>query len=236
MADAVWPPSLPSPKVADLTETAVDVVVRTAMDAGLPKVRRRFTAAPRPISATLALTRAQVATLDTFFVDTLEGGALTFDWIDHRTGEDAVYRFTTKPQYRPLAPRQAAATEIWRATLELEIIPSAAGSSGGGSDDGAAANYFMGLDESNGHHAAAVGGLAGGDGDDAASMFLIPDILDDDVPPAAEFWPGDHLLFGDDQGETAGASDSGASAGDSLGNTHVLPTSIGGGGIGHTDT
>lgn len=235
MADAVWPPSLPSPKPSEFTETAVDVVVRTSMDAGVPKARRRFTAAPRPISATLTLTRAQVATLDTFFVDTLKGGALTFDWTDHRTGDDAVYRFVSKPQYRPRAPRQAAATEVWVATLELEIIPSAAGSSGGGADDGAAANYFMGLDESGGHHAAAVGGLTGGDSD-TASMFLLPDILEDDVPPAAEFWPGDHLLFGDDQGEDASSGGALVDTGDAYGNTHVLPTSIGGGGVGHSDT
>lgn len=233
MADAVWPPSLPSPKVDDLTESAVELGLRTSMDAGLPKMRRRFTAAPRPISCSLVLTRAQVATLDTFFVDTLEAGTLTFDWTDHRTGDDAVYRFVSKPQYRPRAPRQAAATEVWVATLELEIIPSAAGSSGGGADDGAAANYFMGLDESGGHHAAAVGGLTGGDSD-TASMFLLPDILEDDVPPAAEFWPGDRLLFGDDQGDFIGAGDAGVAVGDSLGDTHILPTSIGGGGIGHT--
>lgn len=230
MADAVWPPSLPSPKVDDLTESAVELGLRTSMDAGLPKMRRRFTAAPRPISCSLVLTRAQVATLDTFFVDTLEGGTGTFDWIDHRTGDDAVYRFTARPQYRPRAPRQAVGTEIWRATLELEIIPSAAGSGGGGSDDGAAANFFMGLDDTG------AGGGAGAEQSQTEEpvTFLIPDILDDDVPPAAEFWPGDHLLFGDDQGDSTFAGDAGVAAGDSLGDTHILPTTIGGGTIGHT--
>lgn len=92
------------------------------MDVGPAKVRRRQTAGVRMFQCELVLTRTQVATLDDFFHDTIDAGALPFTWEHHRTGQPVDYRFTGPPEYTPLAPR-GAGTEYWRATFELEAMP-----------------------------------------------------------------------------------------------------------------
>src|SRR5437870_11881029 len=95
---AVWPASLPQTVFADGYKEEFPMnALRTQMDAGPPKMRRRYTAAFRPFTGTEIFTTAQVATLDTFFVTTLQGGALAFDWSHPRTGAAASVRFTKPP-------------------------------------------------------------------------------------------------------------------------------------------
>lgn len=117
-----WPATLPQVlPVAGYSETPPDTALRTQMDAGPAKVRRRFTAQVRPINATLILTAAQVQILDDFYVTTLEGGALPFDWIHPRDTASpptvVQFRFVRPPQYAALEP------DIWQAPVELEILP-----------------------------------------------------------------------------------------------------------------
>lgn len=69
-------------------------VIRTDMENGPAKSRRRFTAAVRHISGnTDILTDAQVATFDTWFTDTIDDGALAFTATNPRTGATETYRF-----------------------------------------------------------------------------------------------------------------------------------------------
>lgn len=111
-----WPVSLPSLELDGYAETAPDVVLRSQMDAGPAKVRRRFTAGVRPIAGQVTLTAAQTATLDAFYVTDLAGGATPFDWTHPRTGAACVMRFTEPPGYTPVE-------QFYRATLRLEIMP-----------------------------------------------------------------------------------------------------------------
>lgn len=118
MANAVWPPSLP-PQVllAGYAEAPPETVLRTQMDAGPAKLRSRTTAAPRPIGGAVVLTSAQLATLDGFYVATLSGGALPFDWQHPRTLAAATFRFLSPPQYTALGGGH------WQASLSLEAMP-----------------------------------------------------------------------------------------------------------------
>jgi hypothetical protein len=78
VADQVWPPALPqSPRLTDLHESPPYVVVRTAMDAGPAKIRRRFTAGYTTRSMSMPRSGK---TLLYFFLGTVKGGALPFDW------------------------------------------------------------------------------------------------------------------------------------------------------------
>ena len=114
---AIWPSGLPQRPLAEgFTESAVPSVVRTDMDVGPAKMRRRYTAEVRVYSMGLLLTTAQVATLETFYVTTL-GCVEPFDWIDHRTNAAASYRFRSPPSYSEAGPG------YWRATLDLEVLP-----------------------------------------------------------------------------------------------------------------
>ncbi len=118
MANAVWPASLPQKFLQQgYREGFADVLLRTRMDAGPDKVRRRFTAAPRPVRGTMAMTGAQVATLESFFDTTLQGGALPFDWTHPRTGAAVTCRFIEPPEVL------AKSTDRYRVSLVLEVLP-----------------------------------------------------------------------------------------------------------------
>lgn len=115
---ANWPVTLPQSVLQEgFGETLPDTSVRTAMDAGPPKVRRRTTAAVRPISAAIVVDATQASTLETFYLDTLKGGALPFDMVDPRTGVTASFMFAAPPAYVPLSGTH------WRVSLSMERQP-----------------------------------------------------------------------------------------------------------------
>ncbi|MGE0256925.1 MAG: hypothetical protein AB7N54_20245 [Alphaproteobacteria bacterium] len=119
MPNAEWPGELPDDVLVEgYREAFPDLLVRTEMDAGPAKVRRRFTAAVRPLSVRLDLDREQVDDLDEFFSDDLEHGALPFDWTHPRTGDAVTFRFTRPPEIRPDGDGT-----VWLAELQLEILP-----------------------------------------------------------------------------------------------------------------
>jgi len=93
------------------------MVVRTEMDAGPAKLRRRFTAGVRKFQVPLVLSDAQVQALDNFFVTDTAGGSLRFDYMHPRTGAVIKCRFVAPPEYDLVAPSK------WRATLSLEVLP-----------------------------------------------------------------------------------------------------------------
>jgi hypothetical protein len=81
-------------------------------------VRRRFTAAPRPLWVMLRMTSAQVELFEAFVREDLQDGALPFGWVHPRTQEPAMLRLTAPyvlaPQGRGLR---------WRVLLQLEVLP-----------------------------------------------------------------------------------------------------------------
>jgi len=116
MAD--WPVTLPQdPEIQGLVEDAPDGTVRTNMEAGPDKIRRRFTAAPRPFDMSLILTKTQVGTLDDFYVGTLDHGALPFNWHSPRTQSAGEFRFLDRPRYEMVGP------DTYRILLKLELMP-----------------------------------------------------------------------------------------------------------------
>jgi hypothetical protein len=119
LATPVWPSDLPQ-KLEQTTysETLPSVTVRTEMDSGAPKVRRRFTAGIENIQGTMLLTRDEAETLDTWFNETLQGGAVSFQWKHpRRETEDVEMRFLEPPS---LAARGAI---NFTASMSLEVLP-----------------------------------------------------------------------------------------------------------------
>ena len=114
---ASWPGTLPAtPLLRGYAESPPDLTIRTQMDQGPAKIRRRFTAAPRPMRFAFNMTTAQIAILDTFYVTTLSGGALTFTFTNPRTAATDTYRFLSPPTYTPWSG------SYWRVELDLEIV------------------------------------------------------------------------------------------------------------------
>jgi hypothetical protein len=96
-------------------ESPPDNTIRTKMEVGPPKMRRRGTGAPRPINGQCYMTAAQVVTFDTFYDTTLYSGSLRFDWKNPRTGVSKELRFTAPPVYTPMG-------EGYIVAMSLEIM------------------------------------------------------------------------------------------------------------------
>lgn len=115
---AVWSASLPQTVLQQgYREQAPQNKLRTQMDAGPPKMRRRYTAGVRQIRAMSNMTTTQIADLKTFHNTTLQGGALAFDWTDPVAGGTVSFRFVTEPSWEPLSGNR------YRVSLDLEIMP-----------------------------------------------------------------------------------------------------------------
>lgn len=115
---ATWPTSLPArPLVRGLTEGFPNIALRTEMDHGPAKMRRRFTAAVRPFTASMVLSAAQVTALETFYVTTLEGGTAAFTFTHPRTGAAGSFRFTAPPTVQAYSPG------FYDVALNLELMP-----------------------------------------------------------------------------------------------------------------
>lgn len=119
MPNPTWPATLPAPQADNSAAYAgMEEAIRTEMDAGVAKMRPRWTGTAEPFSCTLKMSQAQVATLQTFYGTTLKR-TLPFDWIDFRTGDTATYRFIRKPA----ASYIKGLVDRWLVTLQLEVLP-----------------------------------------------------------------------------------------------------------------
>lgn len=118
---AIWPTSLPC-MMLGATENKQDGALRSSMDAGPQKVRRRFSAVSRYVSVSITLDATQRGTLDAFFADTLAQGSLAFDGDDPFGGSTVEMRFLAPPAYT-YAGKDGGQARWYYASLSLEILP-----------------------------------------------------------------------------------------------------------------
>ncbi|MFO1038156.1 MAG: hypothetical protein U1E45_15065 [Geminicoccaceae bacterium] len=116
---ASWPATLPAlPRLAGWSESEPDVLLRTEMEVGPAKSRRRSTAGVRPQAATLVLTIEQRDTFIAWFEGTIASGAVSFAWVHPVTKRPAALRITAPPKWDALGtPEQI------QLTLQLEVLP-----------------------------------------------------------------------------------------------------------------
>lgn len=115
---AAWPATLPQELRLDgMQEQTVDVLLRSPMDAGPPKVRPLYRSAPVDIVGDMVMTTAQVATLETFYDTTLDRGTDSFDWFHPRTRAAATFAFSARPGYAALGAGN------WRVAMQFRIWP-----------------------------------------------------------------------------------------------------------------
>ncbi len=117
-----WPAELPAIPVAGYQEKPPDTTLRTPMDSGAAKQRRRFTANVRPIVSMLLLNETELRIFDDFYVSDLQGGALPFEWVHPRYADQspaplALFRFSKLPQY------SSVGLDLYQVQIELEILP-----------------------------------------------------------------------------------------------------------------
>ena len=69
-------------------------VVRTKMDAGPDKIRRRYTASTKTFKGKMMLDASQRLELEIFYKTVLADGVFRFNFLDPQTLEIAEFRFT----------------------------------------------------------------------------------------------------------------------------------------------
>jgi len=116
MADITWPAELPSTLLIDgFSKQPQSSVIRTAMDAGPKKARRRYTARTVKFSGKQIFDAAELAAFEKFYQFTLADGVLRFNFTDPSTLEAAEFRFT--------ADYAAAAVEgLFEVSMQLERL------------------------------------------------------------------------------------------------------------------
>lgn len=116
----VWPTTLPQNPQKGFSESSGVLILRTPMDAGPAKLRRRG-AKPRILNLTFIMTSDQVATLENFVKNTIKGTA-RFGFTNPRTQTTEEVRIV--PQNDGIMYTNTyAAPGYWNVSLQLEVLP-----------------------------------------------------------------------------------------------------------------
>lgn len=110
-----WPEQF-CPLINSFQETPPENTIRSTMDKGPAKVRRRTTANIRSVSFTVSMKPAEVTIMDNFYLDDTFSGAIAFDFTHPRTKEVVSARFTSPPTY-------SNRSTIYQVAVSLEILP-----------------------------------------------------------------------------------------------------------------
>lgn len=114
-----WPVSLPEVRPGGYQETPQNQVLRSEMETGPAKTRRRFTAGTRTIPVQYQLTDAELAVFEAFFDDEIAAGALSFSWPHPRTGQTVTAKILP-PGYQ-IDP--VGGGLWWLLSLTIEVQP-----------------------------------------------------------------------------------------------------------------
>ncbi len=116
-SDIIWPSLLPQHPLLDAwQENLPDNTLRTEMEQGPAKLRRRSTAASGRMTLQFLLSSDAGGILDYFYADTLGGGVKTFRMAHPRRGDMMTCRFVSPPEYT------AVNGTYCRARLTLEVL------------------------------------------------------------------------------------------------------------------
>lgn len=121
---ALWPATLPVPQESGYSLAAADQTVRSDMEVGLARVRRRTSARNDQLSVVWMMTDAQMTTFRAWFdgtgTDDAQGGTAWFNGLSLATGDGGL----TQPDCRFIGPFSAtllAGNLIWSVTAKLEV-------------------------------------------------------------------------------------------------------------------
>lgn len=125
MANISWPLTLPQYPERSYSETQGHNILRTPMDQGPAKQRFR-SLRPQQLSVQYMLSKAQLATLETFVLDTLQG-VYRFNFPHPRLSSGTSYVFKevrVVPQGSgDFFTAQYIGADYYRVNLQLEVLP-----------------------------------------------------------------------------------------------------------------
>lgn len=94
-----------------------ETVLRTDMDIGPAKTRRRFTKSVDTFTGSIWVTPDEYLIFETFYDTTLNGGSLTFTFPHPITQVPTDFRFKAAPKYSPVGP------QLFEVQMEWEKLP-----------------------------------------------------------------------------------------------------------------
>jgi len=98
---ATWPGALSKAlKRGSFRKESIDTRLKTKMEVGPPKIRRRQTKMEYLVTGEIWVDAAEHDLLESFIDGTLAGGVLTFNFPDGITELDQEYQFEEFPAYR----------------------------------------------------------------------------------------------------------------------------------------
>jgi hypothetical protein len=112
MTAIVWPASLPQ-CMENYSEKASPVTVRTNVEEGPSKIRRRFTKRLVRGQVTMTMNITQRNTLDDFFYIDLNGGVSSFIFPHPWRGTDKVWTMVDAPDFSNVSALGVQATMVW---------------------------------------------------------------------------------------------------------------------------
>lgn len=115
-----WPAGLPQTVQKGYSESSGVLILRTPMDAGPAKMRKRGNK-PQVLSVNFLMTTNQVEILDSFIKDTLQGTA-RFGFTHPRTGNVVEVRIIPSNDGN-LFNISYTAPDYYNITLSLEVLP-----------------------------------------------------------------------------------------------------------------
>lgn len=113
-----WPADLPDCPQTWQEQDAPDIV-RTEMDIGLPKQRRRSTLRKTNVSVQWTLDKQTHELFDQFYYTTLQQGIFPFYYNHPETGAQHSYTFAEAPAYNYIPGDDGVVAVAVTATLEL---------------------------------------------------------------------------------------------------------------------
>ena len=116
---ATWPVTLPlEPIIDSITETPPNLTIRTEMDAGPAKVRRRYTVGVRLFEVSYVFSPAEMSIWENFYENTIMDGILSFTYPHpRRWGLSIVVRLVEPPKYK------SKGGGYYEIDMQLEMLP-----------------------------------------------------------------------------------------------------------------
>lgn len=109
-----WPTTLPQcPILNDYTETRQRNIASFKPEVGLPKQRRRSTAAYNTVTLSYRMTSAQKEIFFGFYIDDCADGSLSFSWAHPISKVVETWIFSDEPKVERFAPSR------WRVSFTL---------------------------------------------------------------------------------------------------------------------
>lgn len=107
-----WPSTLPD-CAESWEEQDVPVTVRTSMDVGPPKVRRRYTRTMRNVRVGFTMTHEQANAMRDYFELDLQGGTIDHQFVHPFRDELQTFRFVEPPTINSMGALACAVSCSW---------------------------------------------------------------------------------------------------------------------------